>query len=180
MLTSARSAAKIFASNAAMAAARACTVIAFELSACWLISLSTLAIITTPRGTSSGRSFSGAGWLPSQGRSLAAISRPASSRSRLAPTARAEAAPGRVATGGPGTGRACPPNRPPRDSGVPRRPHRRRCARRRAAGWRQFQQAEEPLQALPEPGGMQRPHSIDRVDADALAARLPTQQPPPS
>src|SRR5215467_13088141 len=35
------------------------------------------------------------------------------------------------------------------------------------------QQAEEPLQILPEPRGMPRPHRIDRVDADALAAREP-------
>ena len=40
------------------------------------------------------------------------------------------------------------------------------------------QQAEEPLQILPEPGGMPRPHRIDRVDADALAAGEPAQQPP--
>ena len=39
-----------------------------------------------------------------------------------------------------------------------------------------FQQAEEPLQVLPEPRGMQRPHQVYRVDAEALAAR---QQPPP-
>ena len=49
--------------------------------------------------------------------------------------ARVKAAPGRVATRGPGTGRVCPRDRPPRDGGVPRRPHRRRSARRRAAGW---------------------------------------------
>ena len=49
--------------------------------------------------------------------------------------ARAEAGPGRVATRGPGTARACPRDRRPRDGGVPRRPHRRRSARRRAAGW---------------------------------------------
>src|SRR5439155_15291817 len=41
------------------------------------------------------------------------------------------------------------------------------------------QQAEEPLKVLPEPVGMSRPHHIDRVDAEALAARQPTQQPPP-
>src|SRR5262249_23741788 len=41
------------------------------------------------------------------------------------------------------------------------------------------QHAEESLQVLPEPGGMPSPHRIDRVDADALAARQPTQQPPP-
>jgi hypothetical protein len=44
-------------------------------------------------------------------------------------SARAEAPPGRVATGGWGTGRACPRDRPPRGGGVPRRPHRRRSAR---------------------------------------------------
>jgi hypothetical protein len=37
--------------------------------------------------------------------------------------ARAEAPPGRVATGGPGRGRACPRDRLPREGGVPRRPH---------------------------------------------------------
>src|SRR5262249_38467229 len=37
------------------------------------------------------------------------------------------------------------------------------------------QQAEEPLQIFPEPGGMSRPHHIDRVAAGTLAAR----QPPP-
>ena len=37
------------------------------------------------------------------------------------------------------------------------------------------QQAEEPLQVLPEPGGMSRPHHVDRVEAGTLAAR----QPPP-
>src|SRR5215472_18919650 len=41
------------------------------------------------------------------------------------------------------------------------------------------QQAEEPLQILPEPRGMPSPHRIDRVDADALAAGEPAQQPPP-
>jgi hypothetical protein len=35
--------------------------------------------------------------------------------------ARAEAAPGRVATEGADTGRACPQDRPPRDGGVPRK-----------------------------------------------------------
>ena len=35
------------------------------------------------------------------------------------------------------------------------------------------QQAEEPLQVLPEPSGMSRPHHVDRVDAGALAARQP-------
>jgi hypothetical protein len=44
-------------------------------------------------------------------------------------SARAEAPTGRVATGGWGTGRACPRDRPPRGGGVPRRPHRRRSAR---------------------------------------------------
>src|SRR5215217_1850321 len=38
------------------------------------------------------------------------------------------------------------------------------------------QQTEEPLQVLSEPGGMSRPHHIDRVEAGTLAAR----QPPPS
>src|SRR5713226_7691304 len=33
------------------------------------------------------------------------------------------------------------------------------------------QQDEEPLQVLPEPGGMSRPHHVDRVDAGALADR---------
>jgi len=42
-----------------------------------------------------------------------------------------------------------------------------------------LQQAEEPFQVLPEPAGMQRPHQVYRVDAEALAARQPTQQPPP-
>ncbi len=37
------------------------------------------------------------------------------------------------------------------------------------------QQAEEALQVLPKPGGMQRPHRIDRVDAEALSAGQPTQ-----
>src|SRR5262249_24117756 len=37
------------------------------------------------------------------------------------------------------------------------------------------QQPEEPLQVLAEPGGMSRPHHIDRVGAGTLAAR----QPPP-
>src|SRR6266699_5923231 len=37
------------------------------------------------------------------------------------------------------------------------------------------QQAEEPLQVLPEPGGMPRPHHVDRVEAGTLAAR---QEPP--
>lgn len=37
-----------------------------------------------------------------------------------------------------GTGRACPQDRPSQDGGVPRRPRRRRSARRRAAGWRQL------------------------------------------
>src|SRR5215469_17891168 len=37
------------------------------------------------------------------------------------------------------------------------------------------QQAEEPLQILPEPSGMSRPHHVDRVEARTLAAR----QPPP-
>src|SRR5215471_9004468 len=41
------------------------------------------------------------------------------------------------------------------------------------------QQTEEPLQILPEPRGMPRPHRIDRIDADALAAGEPAQQPPP-
>src|SRR5262249_43570284 len=41
------------------------------------------------------------------------------------------------------------------------------------------QHAEESLQVLPEPGGMPPPHPIDRVDADALPTRHPTQQPPP-
>ena len=41
------------------------------------------------------------------------------------------------------------------------------------------QQAEELLRILPEPGGMPRPHRIDRIDADALAAGEPAQQPPP-
>ena len=40
------------------------------------------------------------------------------------------------------------------------------------------QQAEEPLQVLPEPSGMSRPHRIDGVDAEVLAARQPTQQSP--
>src|SRR6476660_2726194 len=40
------------------------------------------------------------------------------------------------------------------------------------------QEAEEPLQVLEEPGGMQRPHPIDRVEEDALAARQPTQELP--
>jgi hypothetical protein len=93
--------------------------------------------------------------------------------------ARAEAAPGRAATGGPGTGRACPRDHPLRDGGAPRRPHRKRSARRRTAGWASCQQAEEPLQVLPEPGGVQRPHHIDRVDVEALAARQPPQRPPP-
>src|SRR5690349_3618997 len=35
------------------------------------------------------------------------------------------------------------------------------------------QEAEEPLQVLPEPGGMSRPHHVDRVDAGALAAKQP-------
>ena len=33
------------------------------------------------------------------------------------------------------------------------------------------QQAEKPLQVLPEPGGMSRPHHVDRVEAGTLAAR---------
>ena len=37
------------------------------------------------------------------------------------------------------------------------------------------QQPEEPLQVLPEPGGMSRPHRIDRVETGTLATR----QPPP-
>ena len=41
------------------------------------------------------------------------------------------------------------------------------------------QQAEEPLQVLPEPGGMSRPHHVDRVDVNALAAGQPAQHPPP-
>ena len=41
------------------------------------------------------------------------------------------------------------------------------------------QQAEKPLQIPPEPRGMPRPRHIDRVDADALAAGEPAQQPPP-
>jgi len=41
------------------------------------------------------------------------------------------------------------------------------------------QQPEEPLQVLQEPGGTSRPHSIDRVDADPLAAGQPTQQSSP-
>src|SRR5215469_15520575 len=41
------------------------------------------------------------------------------------------------------------------------------------------QHAEEPFQILPEPRGMPRPHRIDRVDADALAAGESAQQPPP-
>jgi hypothetical protein len=82
--------------------------------------------------------------------------------------------------GAPGTGRACPRDRPPRDGGVPRRPHRRRSARRHAAGCSPVsQQAEEPSQVLSEPGGMSHPHHVDRVDPEALAARQPTQQPLP-
>src|SRR6266403_2276295 len=51
-------------------------------------------------------------------------------KSRALPgSARAKEAPGRVATGGSGTGRACLPDRPPRDGGVPRRHHRRKSAR---------------------------------------------------
>src|ERR1700732_5019480 len=42
-----------------------------------------------------------------------------------------------------------------------------------------LQKAEEPFQVLPKPAGMQRPHQVYRVDAEALAARQPTQQPPP-
>ena len=41
------------------------------------------------------------------------------------------------------------------------------------------QQAEEALQVLPKPGGMQRPHRINRVDAEALSAGQPTHQQPP-
>ena len=36
-----------------------------------------------------------------------------------------------------------------------------------------FQQAEEPFQILLEPGGMQRPHRIDRVEPATLTAREP-------
>src|SRR5438128_1333212 len=39
-----------------------------------------------------------------------------------------------------------------------------------------FQQTEEALQVLPEPGRMSRPHCIDRVDAGALAGRQPLAQ----
>src|SRR5215472_17634912 len=38
------------------------------------------------------------------------------------------------------------------------------------------QQAEEPLQILPEPGGMSCPHHIDRVEAGAFAAGEPSPQ----
>ncbi len=38
------------------------------------------------------------------------------------------------------------------------------------------QHAEEPLEVFPEPGGMLRPHQVDRVDAGALAAKQPLQQ----
>ena len=55
--------------------------------------------------------------------------------------ARGEAAPGRFATGGPGTGRVCRRVCPPRDAGVPRRPHRRKSVRRRAAVWRSWPSA---------------------------------------
>src|SRR5439155_13545259 len=37
-------------------------------------------------------------------------------------------------------------------------------------------QLEEPLQVLPEPRGVSRPHRIDRVEADTLAAWQPPRQ----
>src|SRR4051794_26497271 len=77
---------------------------------------------------------------------------------------------GRAATRGPDKRRACPRDRPPRGGGEPRGPPRRRSARRRAAGWRLCQKPEQPLQVLFEPGGMSRPHRIDRVKAGTLAA----------
>ena len=67
--------------------------------------------------------------------------------------ARAETASGRVATEGPGTGRAYLRDRPPRDGGAPRRPHRRRSARRRAAGWRELPTGRR---AAPGPPGTRR------------------------
>ncbi len=36
------------------------------------------------------------------------------------------------------------------------------------------QQPEEPLQVFAEPGGMSRPHHVDRVEAGTPAARQPT------
>src|SRR5262249_32986972 len=64
-----------------------------------------------------------------------------------------ETAPGRVATGCPGPGRACPRDRPSRGGGVPRRSYRRGSARRRAAGWREL-----PIgrRAAPSPPGTRR------------------------
>src|SRR5215471_11682985 len=61
----------------------------------------------------------------------------------------AAATPGRVAAGGPGTGRACPEGRLPRDGGAPRRPRRTRSARRRVAEWRRSPTARRAAPNLP-------------------------------
>jgi hypothetical protein len=87
-----------------------------------------------------------------------------SSRPKWGP-ARAKAAPGCVAAGAPGTGRACLRDRPPRDGGVPRRPHQRGSSRRYAAGCCPFPTGRRAAPGPPEPGGMQRPHQVYRVDA---------------
>src|SRR5215471_6190207 len=60
---------------------------------------------------------------------------------------------GSRAGGGPGTIRACPQDRPPRDGGVPRPPHRRRSSRQRGDGWRGLPTGRR---AAPGPAGTRR------------------------